>query len=88
MTSDPKYLTQQKICKIQVMAVEVPYFIKDGLNDAALKFKMNKADIVRSVLYDFLVSSGFLPEVEDLNNPEDVFAEAIGRPPVLLNSRE
>lgn len=88
MTGDPKYLTQQKICKNKLVTFEVPYFIKDGLNDAALKFKMNKADIVRSVLYDFLVSSGFLPEVEDLNNPEDVFAESIGRPSTLLNSRE
>lgn len=71
--------------RVQSVTVEMPSLINDGLNSATEKFKLSKSDIVRSVVYDFLVSSGFLPGNEDLNRPEDKYVECVGRPSTLLN---
>ncbi len=72
----------------QSMTVELPILISHGLDDATEKFNLNRSDIVRSVLYDFLISAGILPENESLNRPEDEYVESIGRLPILLNIGE
>lgn len=70
--------------QVQSVTVEMPTIINKGLNDASDKYKMSKSDIVRSVVYDFLISSGILSENRDLNRPEDEYVESIGRMPTLL----
>ncbi len=69
---------------VQSVTVEMPSLINDGLNKASVKYKLSKSDIVRSVLYDFFVSSGILPDSEDLNRPEDKSVGCVGRPSTLL----
>lgn len=70
--------------RVQSVTIEMPLIISEGLSNASTKFKLSKSDIVRSVLYDFLISSGILPENEDLNRPDDINIECIGRSPSLL----
>jgi len=67
------------------MTVELPSLISDGLDNATKRYKLSKSDIVRSVMYDFLVSSGILPENEELNRPDDRNINCIGRRPTLLS---
>jgi len=71
--------------QVQSVTVEMPTIINKGLNDASDKYKMSKSDIVRSVVYDFLISSGILPDIENLNRPEDINIECVGRPSILLS---
>lgn len=70
--------------RVQSVTIEMPSLINDGLNKASNKYKLSKSDIVRSVLYDFFISSGILPDDEDLNRPDDKSIECIGRLPSLL----
>lgn len=71
--------------RVQSVTIEMPSLINDGLNNASAKYKLSKSDIVRSVLYDFLTSSGILPDNEDLNRPDDKSVNCIGRHSSLLN---
>ena len=70
--------------RVKSVSVEMPALIVNGLEQAATKFKINRSEIIRSVVYDFLVSSGILPENEYLDRPEDIYVEPIGRMPTLL----
>lgn len=70
--------------RVQSVTIEMPSLINDGLNNASVKYKLSKSDIVRSVVYDFLISSGILPDNEDLNRPDDKSINYIGRQPALL----
>lgn len=72
--------------RIRSLTVEMPVVLINGLNDASLKFDVSKADIVRSIVYDFLTSAGVLQHNEDLNGHEDRLIEPVGRSPVLLSS--
>ena len=73
--------------RVRSVTVEMPSIISDGLDDASVKYKISKSDIVRSVLYDFLVSSGVIHDNKDLNRPDDKYIECVGRPSVLLTIR-
>lgn len=70
--------------RVQSVTVEMPSLINDGLNSASNKYKISKSDIIRSVLYDFLTSSGILPDNEDLNRPDDKIIDCVGRQSSLL----
>lgn len=70
--------------QVQSVTIEMPSLINAGLNDASRKYKLSKSDIVRSVVYDFLISSGILPNNEDLNRPDDKNIGCVGRPSTLL----
>ena len=70
--------------RVQSITIELPGLISDGLDSATKKYKISKSDIVRSVMYDFLVSSGILPDNEDLNRPDDKKIDYIGRQSTLL----
>jgi len=70
--------------RVQSMTVELPSLISNGLDSATKRYKLSKSDIVRSVIYDFLVSSGILPENEELNRPDDRNINCIGRRSSLL----
>ncbi len=74
----------RKNYQVQSVTIEMPSLINAGLNDASRKYKLSKSDIVRSVVYDFLISSGILPDNEDLNRPEDKSVGCVGRPSTLL----
>lgn len=77
-------MTRKLNYRVQSVTIEMPSLISDGLNDASRKYKLSKSDIVRSVMYDFLVSSGILPENKDLNGSGDIYIESVGRLPTLL----
>ena len=70
--------------RVKSVSVEMPALIINGLEQAATKFKINRSEIIRSVVYDFLVSSGVLPKNKELDRPEDICVEPIGRMPTLL----
>ena len=70
--------------RVKCVSVEMPAIISDGLDEASTKYNLNRSEIIRSVVYDFLVSSGILPENKDLNRPEDIYIESVGRPSTLL----
>lgn len=74
----------RKNYRVQSVTIEMPSLISDGLSNASAKYKLSKSDIVRSVLYDFLISSGILPDNEDLNRPDDTSVGCVGRPSTLL----
>ena len=70
--------------RVKCVTVEMPAILNNGLNEASNKYKLTKSDIIRSIVYDFLISSGVIPENEDLNRPEDIHIESVGRPSTLL----
>ncbi len=70
--------------RVRSITIELPGLISEGLDSATEKYKISKSDIVRSVMYDFLVSSGILPDNEELNRPDDMNIGCIGRQPTLL----
>ena len=72
--------------RVKSISVEMPAIISDGLDKASTKYNINRSEIIRSVVYDFLVSSGILPENKDLNRPEDIYIESVGRPSTLLTA--
>lgn len=50
----------------------IPKLIDEGLNEASKKFGVSKSDIVRSICYDFLISSGVITDSKKFNSQEDV----------------
>lgn len=73
---------------VRSMTVEMPTLISDGLDDATKKYNISKSDIVRSVVYDFLVSSGIIPDNEEFNRTDDRNINCVGRQPTLLSMLE
>ncbi len=52
------------------ISARLPVSMRIGLDDASEKTKFSKADIVRSVLYDFLVDGGFMQPIAGIDeNP-------------------
>lgn len=78
--SNKKYVK----CYIKSMSVELPLVLSNGLDDAVLKYKITKADLVRSVLYDFLISSGITPEYTEFDAIDDILID-LGKHSKLLN---
>lgn len=49
----------------------LPVSMRIGLDEASKKTNFSKADIVRSLLYDFLVGGGFMRPIDGIDmNPE------------------
>lgn len=71
--------------RVKSSTVEIPIIISDGLDNASEKYDMSKSDIVRSVLYDFLTSSGIVPYDRDLDSPDDKIISNNGRTLSLLS---
>ncbi len=71
--------------RVKCVTVEMPAILNNGLNEASTKYKLTKSDIIRSIVYDFLISSGVIPENKDLNRPEDIYIDCVGRLPTLLS---
>lgn len=78
-------MVTHKLKKVRSLTVEMPCVIIDGLNDASSKFKTTKADIVRSIIYDFLTSSGILPHNEEWDMLDDRCVKPVGRSSKLLS---
>ena len=70
--------------RVKCVTVEMPAILNKGLDEASNKYKLTRSDIIRSIVYDFLISSGILPNNENLNRPEDIYIESVGRPSTLL----
>ncbi len=61
---------------VTTMTVPMPIFMSEHLGKASEIFDMPKADIVRSVVYDFLVSSGIMKQDKRFDSPDDVIVES------------
>lgn len=64
------FIMNKRNYKAKSLTIEVPSIINDGLNKASDKYNESKSDIVRSILYDFLLSSGVI-EIMDIDSPDD-----------------
>lgn len=70
---------------VKSITAEIPSLISDGLDNASEKFNISKSDIIRSVLYDFLTTSGIIPYVKEFDSQDDKSIECVGRQPSLLS---
>lgn len=50
----------------------MPVYLDLGLSVASKKYDIPKADIVRSLVYDFLKDTGIIEGSSELDSPEDV----------------
>ena len=54
----------------------LPAFMMEGLDEAAKKFKTSKSNIMRNTIYDFLVTSGTLPNDGIYDSNDDLIISA------------
>lgn len=57
---------------VSTVSFQLPVDIDKGLDEASKKFSVSKADILRSISFDFLVASGIMRDMGDFDSPDDV----------------
>ncbi len=61
---------------VDTITVPMPAFLYKNLGVAAKMFEISKADIMRSVLYDFLVSADVIKQGQ-FDSPDDVVIKSV-----------